>query len=72
MSDLTKRQEFILQWLSEAETSALGECKGSDLDRLVELGLAWIAPVPDGMDRDYARVSVTVRGHEKLAETSTV
>lgn len=61
-ASLTRSQRFVLEWLSKADSSALGECKGADLDELVSRGLAWIAPIADGADRDYARVSITVLG----------
>ena len=59
---LSKDEAFVLDWLSKEDTSAYGECCGKALDRLVDLNLAWVAPVPDGIDRGFARVSLTVRG----------
>ena len=56
---LTGDELDLLRWLSEADTSALGECKGASLDTLVARGLVAIAhrvPV------DYSRVSLTEPG----------
>lgn len=69
--DLTKYQKFLLTWLSKEGSSAYGECRGADLDRLIELGLAWRAPAPPDRDIDYARVSLTNAGREALAALST-
>lgn len=66
---LSKGELFLLDWLSKEDSSAYGECRGADLDRLISLDLAWKAPVPDGVDDNYARVSLTVRG-QKVAKAS--
>lgn len=63
---LTEHERFLLEWLAKENASPYGECRGKALDRLVALGLAWIAPVPDGVDSNYADVSVTVAGRKAL------
>jgi hypothetical protein len=42
MKELTKDQRDLLQWLSNEDFSQYGECHGSALDRLIELGLAQV------------------------------
>jgi hypothetical protein len=59
---LTSREKFLLEWLSKADASPLGECEGKILDGLVDLGLASIGPTPPGRHRHYASVSVTEAG----------
>lgn len=66
--ELAQNERRVLDWLAKEESSALGECKGPDLDRIVALGLASISPAPAGQDADYSRVSLTAAGHE-LAKT---
>lgn len=67
MVDLTTSEAFVLRWLSQAETSQLGECKGSDLDTLFNQGLAHI--VSSGPVSDFSLVSVTDAGLEVLKQT---
>lgn len=61
---LTAIEKGVLEWLAKEETSALGECHGQALDRLVALGLATITP-PASPDQDqfYSRVALTEAGH---------
>jgi hypothetical protein len=42
MTDLTRDQRTLLQWLSKEDFSQYGECHGPSLDRLIELGLAQV------------------------------
>lgn len=51
--DLTKTERFLLDWLAKEDVSALRECYGPDLDRLVALGFAQI---------EGQRVSLTEAG----------
>jgi hypothetical protein len=44
MTELTKGELDLLQWLGESEYSQYGECHGKDLDSLVAKGLAQIHP----------------------------
>lgn len=60
---LTNGQRFVLKWLSEADASALGECRGKDLTALVEAGLA---EVKDAHLGDWAQVSLTDAGRKAL------
>lgn len=62
MRDLTRSEQFLLEWLGRADDSALGECHGGTLDALVALGLAEIGPTPPGRDRFYSRVKLTDAG----------
>jgi hypothetical protein len=68
MRDSTKR---VLEYLGQEEWSRLGECGGSDLCRLVALGLAVIEPLPaigpDVVDPDRATVRLTKAGFDVLA-----
>jgi len=57
---------FLLEWLAKEETSALGECDGKALERLVERGFAVITPPPCGKDRLYSRVSLTDKGRAEM------
>lgn len=64
----TDSERLLLEWLSKAETSALGECYSASLWRLVGEHFATVKP--DGMDRgwQYARVSLTEKGWAKVEE----
>lgn len=42
MAELTASEIFLLGWLNAEDFSQYGECKGKDLDHLIELGLAQI------------------------------
>lgn len=42
MPELNKEQRALVNWLGRDEYSQYGECYGSDLDSLVEMGLAQI------------------------------
>lgn len=52
----------ILQWLSREETSALGECFGAALWRLLGEGYATIEPATMDREWSYARVRLTPKG----------
>jgi hypothetical protein len=60
---LTKAQRFVLEWLSKEDSSAYGECRGSDLDALLSAGLAKVRNRERG---DYARVELTDAGRAAL------
>lgn len=60
---LSTSQRFLLGWLSKEESSALGECEGSDLDVLVSKGLASIKQAPAKRGRQYGCVSLTEAGY---------
>jgi hypothetical protein len=62
----TNSEHHILEWLSKEDHSAYGECKGRDLDKLMELGLARIC-IRDQRGRDFDRVQLTERGYEEAA-----
>ena len=62
MSTSAKEVRFLLHWLGDADTSALGECDGSALDVLMALGLATIDAANVGRDPLNARVSLTNLG----------
>lgn len=57
--ELSQSERFLIGWLAEEDSSALGECKGRDLDALVRNGLARIVNADRG---DYARVELTPDG----------
>lgn len=48
MTDLTKSEGFLLDWLGKEDSSAYGECHGADLDRLRALGLVTWPVHPEG------------------------
>ena len=56
----------LLQWLAQEDSSALGECHGENLTRLAAAGLVRIGEPPPGLDKLYARVTVTEAGHLAL------
>lgn len=58
-------EDFLLNWLGAEESSALGECKGQQLDALIAKGLAEIVRPEAG---DYARVRLTEAGRRKLTD----
>lgn len=62
----TDTERHLLEWLSKEESSALGECFGTSLWRLV--GEQYAIVVPDGLSRGwhYARVSLTEKGWEAV------
>ena len=71
MTELSADERFLLQWLSEADTSQYGECFGKALDRLVELDLAQIhgeetetenSFIAKGRGIMFRAVSLTERG----------
>lgn len=71
MEKLTSAQCFLLEWLSKEESSAFGECRGSDLQVLLELKLAELGPYPFHLnDENYRRVSLTEAGCAALAKES--
>lgn len=63
MTDLTRKEAFLLDWLLGASSSAYGECAGADLDRLLDLGLA-ITTGRNGHDR----VRLTAEGDREATE----
>jgi hypothetical protein len=72
---LTPRQLGLIEWLSLEDFSQYGECYGSDLDRLVELGFAQVhGPlehqsgfIARGTGAMYRAVSLTDKGRELVA-----
>lgn len=58
---LNAQEQFVLDWLAGSDTSALGECHGFALDRLVALGLAEIVDTGQA-DRMFHRVRLTDDG----------
>lgn len=80
MTDLTKDQRDLLDWLSKEDTSQYGECHGAALDRLVELGLAQVHGaeternntfIAKGDGIMFRAVSLTERGWVALKEQHT-
>lgn len=55
---LTQSQRFMLDWLLKEDWSSYGECRGSDLDRLLALGFAELAVGPLPVT-DYTTVRAT-------------
>ena len=73
MSRLTRSQSFLLEWLSKEESSALGECRGADLQVLLDAGFAELGPYPFHIgDENYRRVSLTPAGRAALAASPAV
>lgn len=69
MTELTKDERMVLEWLSKEDRSTLGECHGSALNGLVDKGMAAIHGAETlGM---YRTVSVTDAGHQVLRVTLT-
>lgn len=71
--DLTKDEQFLLEWLGEEDFSQHGECGGRSLDGLVAKGLAQVhGPgehqyfIAEGLDLDYRAVSLTEAGRKLL------
>jgi hypothetical protein len=64
-------ENLLLQWLSQADSSAYGECRGPELDKLISKGLAQVEERPSGNIDDYSRVKITPLGLVKLS-TQTV
>ncbi len=61
--ELTKTERFVLKWLSRADSSLYGECAGSALDHLRELGFAsWNET--HGVPKEYASVILTAAGQD--------
>jgi hypothetical protein len=52
---------FLLEWLSLRDSSALGECQGSHLDRLLGAGIAQVLTDPT-KPPEYSRVTLTPKG----------
>lgn len=63
---LSKAERFLLEWLGKEESSALGECYGSDLNELFRRVLAVVTPPRVGVDDGYRRVSLTPAGRASL------
>lgn len=55
-------EKELLEWLSQEDSSAYGECHGEQLDALIANGLAEVGPPPPGRSRMYARVRLTEAG----------
>jgi hypothetical protein len=64
-TELNKTERLLLEWLSKEDESNLGECDGTDLDSLVNLGYAAIRETA-GFHRSYSKVSVTDKGWDLL------
>jgi hypothetical protein len=60
----TSSQHHLLEWLAKEDHSAYGECKGRDLDRLFDLGLARVV-ITDQRGQDFNRVGLTDKGFEE-------
>lgn len=60
---LNAKESFLLRWLSDEDSSLLGECNGPDLEKLVSLGLATISDRRPDMPDEYRSVSLTDEGH---------
>jgi hypothetical protein len=60
---LTSQERFLLEWLSKSESSAYGECYGSELNVLVNTGLAAYSKTPPS---DYDEVFLTDVGRSHL------
>lgn len=60
-------RQQLLEWLSEADSSAYGECKCVLLDELLSDGAVIITPDIKG-DPDYARVRLTETGWAEVAK----
>lgn len=58
----------MLNWLSKEDASLYGECRGTTLARLMELGLAEKVGDPDEWLHDYSYVSLTDAGRRVLSE----
>jgi hypothetical protein len=58
---LSEAQRFLIQWLSKADLSLYGECRGGDLDALLTLDLAQIEASPP---TDRTGVKLTDLGWE--------
>lgn len=57
----TSSQHHLLDWLSKEDSSTYGECKGKDLDHLMERGLVeWKAR--DRRGDDFGQVGLTEAG----------
>lgn len=67
---MTKDEWFVLEWLSKEDSSAYGEAKGSELDRLIDLGIAEVGPMQPNYpnDKDYCRVFLTDYGWEVVVD----
>jgi hypothetical protein len=53
MTDLTEGQRALLFWLSKEAFSQFGECYGTSLDQLIELGLAQVHGEETGRDNTF-------------------
>jgi hypothetical protein len=66
---LTEAERFLLEWLGKEDSSAYGECHGTDLDELFRRGLAIVSPQMVGRDPHYRRVSLTEAGRAAISRT---
>lgn len=66
-AEFTRAQHHLIDWLSKEDASSYGECKGADLDSLIERGLVeW--KNADSRGEDYGRVGLTEAGYAKARE----
>lgn len=65
--ELTKTERFVLKWLSRADSSLYGECAGTALDHLRDLGFASWNETP-GVPKEYCSVILTAAGREAAAK----
>lgn len=75
MSDLTKDERFLLEWLSK-DDGQYGECHGKSLDSLLSNGFAIVQGAESGLvngfiakgtDMMHRAVSITDAGRAALA-----
>ncbi len=65
---LSTAEAFLLKWLSKEDSSSYGECKGADMDRLVQLGIAELGPIPDGRTEEFRRCWLSEYGWELITD----
>jgi hypothetical protein len=61
MTDRPEPARYLVEWLSKEDDSAFGECKGRDLDVLIDQGLARVV-TRDQRGRGFDRVALTAAG----------
>jgi hypothetical protein len=74
MSDLTKDQRALLEWLGREDFSQYGECHGRSLDALIDAGLVQVHSDGSGQSGFIAKgdammfcaVSLTEAGKDAL------
>lgn len=62
---LTRRERFVLEWLSKEDFSTIGECEGQTLTVLLNCGLVEITQGDRGL---WAKVSLTDAGRAAIAK----